>query len=563
MRPKFLALTFVLVFAMALLMAVVVGAGSLVVEEADLSSSGEVYEIDRDAQSTLFISDSGAREVWRVDATGAYTIYTNPSTVVDAQPDSDGNIWWTDGATYFGRIDVPTHTVTTWEVGLFQNLGGLALDDQDRVWLTQAFGPNLYRFDPDLAAGQLCTYTLPDGGYSDYILYNEGTVWLASWGDPRILRLDTAAATEQLTYWQIAEADSRPKGMALDPLGHLWWADFGLSALGRLEPSLDRLTIYALPVGTRPQMVTTNGNQVWYTEFSGGSPGTVGQLDPAVAQGLTVTLLVDTATVTPLCGDLTPLDAQPVTVSSGQLDWVAGTAVPVVDDDGWTVYQQGPGYKPYGIAASSGYLWTAVQESQSQKLLRYAVVRQADLSVTVSSSTSTAYHGETITYTYAVSYTSSDGTAANTVAVEDSLCAPLVYRGGDDGNGDLDVGETWTYTCNYQVPAHVDGESNPVINTATATGRDADDNELTPAQDSTMVTILHRKGVLGLVKDGPAIAIHEETITFTYAITYTSPDSSPAHRSVRNLVLYVPVHCARARRCRGKSHHQHGHSHWP
>jgi uncharacterized repeat protein (TIGR01451 family) len=60
---------------------------------------------------------------------------------------------------------------------------------------------------------------------------------------------------------------------------------------------------------------------------------------------------------------------------------------------------------------------------------------------------------QTITYTYALKNTSPvdpnvlpDVPISNPV-VSDNLCAPLTYTGGDNGNGVLNVGETWTYSC--------------------------------------------------------------------------------------------------------------------
>jgi hypothetical protein len=58
----------------------------------------------------------------------------------------------------------------------------------------------------------------------------------------------------------------------------------------------------------------------------------------------------------------------------------------------------------------------------------------------------TAAIGETVTYSYAET---NDGTVPLTsVSVTDDKCSPVTFTGGDtNGNGVLDVGETWHFQC--------------------------------------------------------------------------------------------------------------------
>jgi streptogramin lyase len=526
MRFKMIALA--LVAASVLLLAVVVSARTLAVEEAPLTNHGKVFEINGDGQGSLYVSDILAREIWQVNASGAYTVYPIGVQAVDARPDAGGNIWWSNGAGAFGRIDGPANTVTTWDVDQFSNLRGLALDGQGHVWLSHFFGPNLYRFEPGLSAGVLCTYTLPGGNFAEYVVYDEDQeqLWLAAWGEQRIYRLDLEATSNQLTYWQIRDASSYPLGATLDDQGQLWWADSGLGFLGRLKPDLNLMTAYSLPLGSEPQMVTSQGGRIWYTEFAGKNPGTVGRLDPGLATGADTDLQATTTSVTPECAELAASGTRAVTIRTGQLSWTSGASDPVYDQDGWTIYQQGPGYKPYGVALQDNYLWTAVQGAQ--KLVRYSLTRESSLNLSVAPGDTSAFHGQSIHYTYTVTYTSSDNSPANTVRVRDDHCGDADYMSGDDGDDLLAVDETWLFGCRRAIPAHIDGEANPITGTVTATARDDNGQALTPAGDRTAVTLLHHEGTLSMIKSGPASAMHGQTITYTYAISYTSPDDSPA-----------------------------------
>ena len=71
----------------------------------------------------------------------------------------------------------------------------------------------------------------------------------------------------------------------------------------------------------------------------------------------------------------------------------------------------------------------------------------------------------------------------------------------------------------------------PIVNTATVNGEDWDGDGLTPAQDDHELDVVHDAGTLRIVKDGPATAYHGDSVTYTYDVTYTSPDGSPAIRN--------------------------------
>lgn len=74
-----------------------------------------------------------------------------------------------------------------------------------------------------------------------------------------------------------------------------------------------------------------------------------------------------------------------------------------------------------------------------------------------------AQPGETIHYTYQITSTGS----VSTVTVDDDVCGTPTYQSGDDGDGILEQGETWIYTCSYTVGT---GEEDAVVNCATASG---------------------------------------------------------------------------------------------
>ncbi|MEZ4638656.1 MAG: hypothetical protein R2856_27465 [Caldilineaceae bacterium] len=117
--------------------------------------------------------------------------------------------------------------------------------------------------------------------------------------------------------------------------------------------------------------------------------------------------------------------------------------------------------------------------------------------------------GDSVTYTVSISNT------GNVVLVQpnatDPLC-PLIYQNGDNGNGVLDLGEIWRYTCTRALTADT-------TNTATASGVDPLGATVT-AQDSAAVDVIN-----------PAIAldktVNPSTVRAGGNVTYTLAVSNP------------------------------------
>ena len=360
--------------ALALLVVMIAAAAELPSSEATLTSGGSVREISRGSDGNLYVSEDRAGKVWVVQPSGEYIAYTVDRSPLDAKPDSTGSIWWTDGTTTFGRINADGETQTTWDFGMDHNLWGLAIGASDIVWMTDwssTTGPRLYSFAPQ--ATELCTYTLPGGTYSTYIVYQSGALWLGNRFADRIMRFDPLAA--QSTWWTIPDNTSWPLGLTVDRQGNVWWADLGLDALARLAPTTGEMTRFDLPVeaGTNPQMVEIRGDKVWFT---GGSAGTVGLLDSRLAQGQTSTMASGSGSWSRTCAELGDGTTAPlVATEAGSLAWTAGSLAPTYEADGWTVYRLPSGAEPYGLASVSDYLWVTDPGRDSLHRLSLPVFR--------------------------------------------------------------------------------------------------------------------------------------------------------------------------------------------
>ena len=129
--------------------------------------------------------------------------------------------------------------------------------------------------------------------------------------------------------------------------------------------------------------------------------------------------------------------------------------------------------------------------------------------------------GDPVTYTYAVTTTTSESLAD--VEVDDDKCAPVTFVGGDtDGDDLLDPGETWTFRCTANLAVDT-------TNVGTATGNDDEGNPATD-DDTETVDVLN-----------PAVAVDKTADRTTaepgQAITYTYVVSNPGDDPLEPVVL--------------------------
>jgi len=95
-----------------------------------------------------------------------------------------------------------------------------------------------------------------------------------------------------------------------------------------------------------------------------------------------------------------------------------------------------------------------------------------------------AQSGDVITYTYQV--TNTGNVPLSEISVVDDKSEPVSLQSGDtDGDGELDLDETWMFICMYTV---TEDDESPLVNSATVTGTDALSN-VVMAQATASVTI--------------------------------------------------------------------------
>jgi uncharacterized repeat protein (TIGR01451 family) len=129
----------------------------------------------------------------------------------------------------------------------------------------------------------------------------------------------------------------------------------------------------------------------------------------------------------------------------------------------------------------------------------------------------TAFVGLPATFTFTVSHApGSDGSPVSTIVLTDSLAGPATLIAGDDGDNQLEAGETWIFTASY-TPLPTD--SNPLVNTGLLQGLDGGGEVITTTASHSAI-LKKFNAILSLVKTGPATASVNQTVTFTFTVSH-------------------------------------------
>ena len=92
-------------------------------------------------------------------------------------------------------------------------------------------------------------------------------------------------ATLAIREYALPNLDARPRRLAIDPDGMVWYVDFARGYLGRLDLATGAVSEWPSPSGPKSEpygIVFTKG-AVWYSE-SAAKPNTIVRFDPSSSQ---------------------------------------------------------------------------------------------------------------------------------------------------------------------------------------------------------------------------------------------------------------------------------------
>jgi hypothetical protein len=183
---------------------------------------------------------------------------------------------------------------------------------------------------------------------------------------------------------------------------------------------------------------------------------------------------------------------QTVTIQTGA-NYPAGTGDTVVGQVNYTVAVNPGVVDVVAEARTNGILHDTPETDHAAQVIKTVgtSVTQPHLTLVETATPTTGRVPLPVTFTYTVTNDSATNAPVKNPVITDDRCGSPTYTGGDaNGNGVLDVGESWTYTCTTTLTS-----PGTVTSTATATGvNDVDELPITSAPASAAVTVSAEPG---------------------------------------------------------------------
>jgi virginiamycin B lyase len=138
------------------------------------------------------------------------------------------------------------------------------------LWFTAQRGGQFGRLD--LASGEAEVVSFSSGATAPYGIWPapDGSLWVALFGTNRLARIDAAATPPSAEEFVLPQTESRPRRIAVDAQGKVWFTDYARSALGLLDPSLpesERVKEFPTPGGGRPYGIAVGPDgRIWYND---------------------------------------------------------------------------------------------------------------------------------------------------------------------------------------------------------------------------------------------------------------------------------------------------------
>ncbi|MSO82664.1 MAG: cytochrome C [Acidobacteria bacterium] len=196
--------------------------------------------------------------------------------------DTDGNIWYTGQADgHMGKLDPKTGVVTKYKMP-DPAAGGPhtpIFDQKGTLWFTLQQGNMVGRLTPATGDVKLVTVPTPKSEPYGIVVNSKGVPFFTQLTGNRIGRIDPD--TMQVHEYFLG-AGTGPRRLAITPDDTVYYTDYALGTLGRLDPTTGRTKVWTSPSGARsqPYAIASVGTIVWYVEGNA-NPNMLVRFDPA------------------------------------------------------------------------------------------------------------------------------------------------------------------------------------------------------------------------------------------------------------------------------------------
>ena len=218
-----------------------------------------------------WITDSGLNAIVRVDPgtravqhfpLPAGSAYANLNT---ASFDTNGVLWFTGQAGYYGRVDPVSGKVTVFAAPRGAGPYGIHTSPDGNVYYASLAGSHIARIDTTSGAAEPLDPPTPGQGARRVWADSGNRVWVSEWHAGQVACFDPS--TGHWREWKLPGDEPRAYAVYVDENDIVWLSDFAANAMVRFDPDTESFTRIGIPSpDAQVRQILGRRGEVWAPE---------------------------------------------------------------------------------------------------------------------------------------------------------------------------------------------------------------------------------------------------------------------------------------------------------
>ena len=178
---------------------------------------------------------------------------------------ADGNCWFTGQGGIYGKVDVKTGKVTTWDAPKGRGPYGICATPAGEVWYCSLAGSFIAKID--LKSGESMVVEPPTKNQGARRVWSDsqGRIWVSEWNSGQLSMYDPK--TKQWKAWMPPQKDAHTYAVYVDERDHPWISEWTGNAMYRFDPVTEKFEAYAMPrPNARVRQILGRKGEVWLPE---------------------------------------------------------------------------------------------------------------------------------------------------------------------------------------------------------------------------------------------------------------------------------------------------------
>ena len=240
-------------------------------ELVDLGSGSSPHGVIQGPDKAAWITDGGqnamVRVAWPSREVRKFPLpegssYANLNTCAF---DGAGDCWFTGQSGIYGKVEVKTGKVTTWDAPKGRGPYGICATPSGDVWYCSLAGSFIAKID--LKSGASAVVEPPTKGQGARRVWSDsqGRIWVSEWNSGNLSRYDPRS--KEWKAWMPPQKDAHTYAVYVDDRDQVWVSEWSGNAMHRFDPASEKFETYAMArPNARVRQILGRRGEVWLPE---------------------------------------------------------------------------------------------------------------------------------------------------------------------------------------------------------------------------------------------------------------------------------------------------------